>query len=100
MIVSEIGAREPTLFRVTITHALAAAASALDSAQYSINVRRATPLLVGENVDTELLFAGLDKTDISQHTLILECTGKFGRDGGITMQTSQGNELQDKSEKG
>lgn len=99
MILSEIGTRGPTLFCVTLTHALAAAASTLDSAHDSIHVRRATPLLVGENIDTELLFAGLDKTDVSQHALILESTGKFGRDGGVRVQTSQGNELQDKSER-
>lgn len=55
---------------------------------------------MGENIHTELLLAGLDKTDVSQHTLILECTGKFGRDGGISVQTSQGNKLQDESERG
>lgn len=87
--------RKLTLFGVTLAHALAAAASALDRAEDAVHVGCAAPLLVGENVDAELLFTRLDEADVGEHTLVLECAGQLGGDGGVGVEAGQGDQLED-----
>ena len=57
---------------VSLAHAFASAASALNGAQYAINVSRSAPLLMSQNVYTELLFASLDQIHIGQHAATLK----------------------------
>ena len=87
-----------TLFGVTLSHT-AAAATALDRSQNAVHIRSPAPLLMGEDLDSELLLARLNQTDIREHTLVLECARKLGRDGRVAVQTGQRDKLQDESVK-
>lgn len=87
----------PTFFGVALTHTLAAAAAALDRSKDAIHVRRATPLLVREDIDAELFLAGLDETHIREHALVLERTRQLRRDRGVGVQAGQRNQLQHES---
>lgn len=79
---------------VSITHALAARASTLDSSQDAIDVAGATPLLVRQHVALDVLFATLDEVDVGLHALGLEASGQLGGDGGVGVQAGEGDELQ------
>lgn len=86
-----------TFLRVSITHTLSGAASTLDGAYNTIHVRRTTPFLVREDINAEFLLAGLDKTDVGEHSLVLEGAGELSRDGGAAVDTGEGNQLKDET---
>lgn len=86
-----------TLLRVPFTHTLAAAATTLDRSHNAIHVRCSAPLLVRQDVNPELLFAGLDLAHVGEHAFILEGAGEFRGDGGVGVQSGKGDQLQDES---
>lgn len=89
---------ELTLLSVALAHTLIAAASTLNCTHDAIHVRSTAPLLVGENIHTQLLLARLDQAHVSEHTLILEGARQLSGDGGVGVQTGQGDQLQNEAE--
>lgn len=52
---------------------------------------------MGEDIDTQFLLAGLDQAHVGEHALVLESAREFGRDGGIRVQSGEGDQLEDES---
>lgn len=88
-----------TLLSVALAHTLTAAASTLNCTHDAIHVRSTAPLLVGENINTQLLLARLDQAHVGEHTLILEGARQLSGDGGVGVQAGQGDQLQNETEK-
>lgn len=86
-----------TLLSVPLSHTLAAAAAALDGAHDPIEVRRAAPFLVGENIDPELLLSRLDHAHVGEHAFVLEAAGELRGNGRGRVQPGEGDQLQDES---
>lgn len=79
---------------ISLAHALAARASALDSPEDAVNVAGAAPLLVRQHVATALLLAPLHKVDVRQHAVRLELARQLVGDGGVGVQARERDELQ------
>lgn len=50
-----------------------------------------------EDINAKLLLAGLDETDVGEHSVILEGAGELSRDGGAAVDAGKGNQLKDKT---
>ena len=83
--------------RVTVTHTLAAGASTLNGTQDAVNVASSTPLLMRQDINSEILFAALHELDVSLHAVSLEVTSQLAGNGGAAVDTGQGNELQNET---
>jgi hypothetical protein len=87
-----------TFLSVSLSHTLAAAASTLNSSEDAIHIRGSAPFLVGKDVDSQLLFAGLDEPHIGEHAFIFESAREFGGQRGTRVQPGEGDQLKDKSD--
>jgi len=84
-------------FRIAFTHTPTTTAATLDTTQNTIKVTSTTPFLMCENIATKLAFTTLNQVHICKHTIGFEALGELVGDRGSTVQTSQRDELKNKS---